>query len=166
MTATELPSELDDNQEAKMFLERIRCAGAVRMGMVKKPETTGMASPRIAICGAPTSFTSVSGNPVSAATQDITTRVISSGDTHRASPLTSAMCLGAACKIEGTIPHQLIDNEKVETRIGNPSGVLDVGAEVVNENGKWKAIHTYSLRTQRRLMEGAVLVPNSPSFGN
>ena len=122
-----------------------------------------MSSPRVAICAEPKSFVSLNGDTVAAATQDITIRVISSGDTHRATPLTSAMCLGAACKIEGTIPHQLARNERTETRIGNPSGVLTVGAEVVNENGKWRIIQAHSFRTQRRLMEGSVLVPNTRS---
>ncbi len=160
LTATEVPTDLDSNERAKTQLERLRRAGAVRMGMAKTLSDTVMASPRIAICNFPTSFTSLSGDAISAASQDITIRVISSGDTHRASPLTTAMCLGAACKIKGTIPHKLANNENMETRIGNPSGVLTVGAEVVNKNGKWRVIKTYSFRTQRRLMEGFVMIPD------
>ena len=128
------------------------------MGMTTNPKLTGMASPRIAICAAPTSFKSLRGDIVGKEHQDITIRVISSGDTHRASPLTSAMCLGAACRINGTIPFGLTKGEKPETRIGNPSGVLTVGADVVLEHGGWSVRRTYSYRTQRRLMEGTVLV--------
>ncbi|MEE8333766.1 MAG: PrpF domain-containing protein [Alphaproteobacteria bacterium] len=45
--------------------------------------------------------------------------------------------------------------------MGNPSGVLPVDADVTrDENGSWsvRAITVY--RTQRRLMEGSVLVPD------
>ena len=61
--------------------------------------------------------------------------------------------------IEGSIPCSLTNLQQPGVRIGNPSGVLTVGAKVVNQQGEWKAVHTYSFRTQRRLMEGAVLVP-------
>ena len=159
MTATESPVELDADQDAKARLERIRCAGAVRMGMVNKTEDTGLASPRIAICAAPRPFTSLSGETVTASAQDITVRVISSGDTHRASPLTSAMCLSAACQITGTLPNYIAKPNNGEIRIGNPSGVLTVGAHVVREDDTWHVVSTRSFRTQRRLMEGSVLIP-------
>jgi hypothetical protein len=128
------------------------------MGMANRPEDTGLASPRIAICAAPTPFTSLSGQTVTAAAQDITVRVISSGDAHRASPLTSAMCLGAACQIAGTLPHQMATTNDGEVRVGNPSGVLTVGAHVVHEGDAWHVVSTRSFRTQRRLMEGSVLI--------
>ncbi len=158
MTATESPVVLDADHRTKARLENIRCAGAVRMGMANRPEDTGLASPRIAICAAPTTFTNLSGETVDAAAQDITVRVISSGDTHRASPLTSAMCLGAACQITGTLPHQLVTTNESEVRVGNPSGVLTVGAQVVHESDTWHVVSTRSFRTQRRLMEGSVLI--------
>lgn len=159
MTATEDPAHLDSDRAMKRRLEQIRQAGAVRMGMANRPEDTGLASPRIAVCAAPAPFTSLSGEPVTADMQDITVRVISSGDTHRASPLTSAMCLGAACQITGTLPHVLARATDGDLRIGNPSGVLTVGADIVHDNDGWRAISTRSYRTQRRLMEGMVLIP-------
>jgi len=69
------------------------------------------------------------------------------------------MCLAAACKIEGTLPHSLATKNASDVRIGNPSGVLSVGAEVIREDGEWTTLLTRSYRTQRRLMEGMVLVP-------
>jgi len=158
-TATESPTELDAEAALKDRLERLRRAGAVSMGLANRPEDAAMASPRVAMLAPPVDFTSLSGATVAAADQDITVRVISSGDAHRASPLTSAMCLAAACRIDGTIAHALARENAGDLRIGNPSGVLEVGAEVVRENGQWRAISTRSYRTQRRLMEGAVLVP-------
>jgi len=161
MTATEDPAALDADKKLKDRLEGLRRAGAVRMGLVNRPEDTSLASPRLAILAAPTAFTSLAGETVGADIQDITVRVISAGDTHRASPLTSAMCLGAACQIKGTLPHQLARANKGDVRIGNPSGVLTVGADVVHDNTGWRAISTRSYRTQRRLMEGMVLIPEA-----
>ena len=157
--ANENPAELDGDTLVKDKLERIRCAGAVKMGMTDRAEKTGMASPRIGICSSPMDFVNLSGNLISKDEQDISTRIISSGDTHRASPLTSAMCLGTACKISGTIPNQLVRPHSGETRIANPSGILSVESEVFVDNDEWKVIRTSSFRTQRRLMEGAILIP-------
>ena len=159
MTATESPVELDTDQNAKAHLENIRCAGAVRMGMANRLEDTGLASPRIAICAPPTPFTSLSNETVTALAQDITVRVVSSGDAHRATPLTSAMCLSAACQIAGTLPNQMTTANSSEVRVGNPSGVLIVAAHVVREGDTWRALSTSSFRTQRRLMDGNVLIP-------
>ena len=163
MTATESPVELDADQDAKARLESIRRAGAVRMGMANRAQDTGLASPRIAICAPSTPYTNLRGETVTEVAQDITIRVISSGDTHRASPLTSAMCLGAACQITGTIPNQLTKFNDGEVKVGNPSGVLTVGAQVLHEGDTWHAVSTSSFRTQRRIMEGSVLVNSSAS---
>ena len=129
------------------------------MGMTDRVENTGLASPRIGICSSPVDFVNLSGNLISKDEQDISTRIISSGDAHRASPLTSAMCLGTACKISGTIPNRLARLHSGETRIANPSGILSVESEVFVDNDEWKVIRTSSFRTQRRLMEGAILIP-------
>ena len=158
MTATESPVALDADQDAKARLENIRRAGAVRMGMANCPEGTGLASPRIAICAPSASYTNLRGETVTQVAQDITVRVISSGDAHRALPLTSAMCLAAACQITGTIPHQLTKSNYGELKVGNPSGVITVGAKVLHEGDNWHVVSTSSFRTQRRLMDGSVLI--------
>ena len=91
---------------------------------------------------------------------DLSFRAISMEKAHRAVPGTNAMCIAAAARIEGTIPHRLARNH-APIRIGNPSGVLPVDADVSRkDDGRWsvRAITVY--RTQRRLMEGSVLVPD------
>jgi len=164
MTATERPEALDADASLKHRLEMIRRAGAVRMGLANRPEDVAFASPRIAVVAAPAAFTGLDGSHVAIDDQDITVRVISSGDAHRASPLTSAMCLAVAAEIDGTIPNLFAGDcnsaNGADLRIGNPSGVLNVGADVAREkDGAWRAISARSYRTQRRLMEGAVILP-------
>ena len=46
-------------------------------------------------------------------------------------------------------------------RLGMPSGVLTVGAEVMQEGGEWVARAGSFYRTARRLFEGRVLVPGA-----
>ena len=159
MDATERPDAIDADAGLKRRLEAIRRAGAVAMGLANRAEDVPFASPRITVLAPPTEFTALNDATIAAADQDITVRGISSGDAHRASPLTSAMCLAAAAKIDGTLAHNLARESGGDLRIGNPSGVLEVGAEVIRDDGQWHALWTRSYRTQRRLMEGAVLVP-------
>ncbi len=84
------------------------------------------------------------------------------GRVHRAVPLTGAMCTAAAARIDGTLPNRLAPGGAAEdeVRVGTPSGVIPVGAEVArNGSGDWHAAYCRVFRTQRRLMEGWVLVP-------
>jgi 2-methylaconitate cis-trans-isomerase PrpF len=70
-------------------------------------------------------------------------------------PLTLALCLGAAVKMPGTIPNQLVAQENVQApvvTIGHPSGKVDIGTTV--RDGK--IISVDLLRTARVLMKGDV----------
>jgi 2-methylaconitate cis-trans-isomerase PrpF len=51
---------------------------------------------------------------------------------HRAVPMTGALGLAVACRIEGSIPHALATRgpRPEEIRVGHPSGIVAVGAEV------------------------------------
>jgi 2-methylaconitate cis-trans-isomerase PrpF len=67
------------------------------------------------------------------------------------------MCLGVACRIAGTIPNLLATPPKAdEIRVGNPSGIVSVGAEVRQDGGTWVAESAVVFRTARILMKGAV----------
>lgn len=87
----------------------------------------------------------------------VTLGMISAGQPHRATPLTGAMCLAAAMRLPGTLPHALAapcagDEDMV---IAHPSGTLPVAATV--RDGQ--VIETVVYRAARRPMEGRVLVP-------
>jgi 2-methylaconitate cis-trans-isomerase PrpF len=92
---------------------------------------------------------------------EISTRMISVEQPHRAVPLSSGLCLAVACRIEGTLPHQMsrkiIDGQPI--RIGNPSGVLTYGADVRQDKGHWVADSAGVYRTSRCLMKGMVAAP-------
>ena len=49
---------------------------------------------------------------------------------HRAIPGTAGLCVGVAVRIEGSLLHTLSrqPNAAGEVRVGNPSGVIAVGA--------------------------------------
>jgi len=157
--ATEQPDELEADKAFMAKLDEIRRLGGVQMGMADRPEDVGLGSPKIALVAAPKEFKTLTGETIFPAQHDIMVRVVSMGRIHRAVTLTTSMCLATACQIEGSIPHRVAAPQGDEngTRIGNPSGVLPVQADVErSKDGTWYAEHVIVYRTQRRLMEGWV----------
>jgi 2-methylaconitate cis-trans-isomerase PrpF len=157
--ATEHPEAIDATPGLIDRLDRIRRAAGVAMGLANRPEDVTMTNPRIALLAPPTDYTAIDGTHVAAADQDITARMLSVRNIHRVAPLTSSLCLAVATKIEGSLPHRLARGNGGDLRVGTPSGVLPVGAEIACEDGQWKALSARSYRTARRLMQGSVLIP-------
>ncbi|NQW11245.1 MAG: PrpF family protein [Alphaproteobacteria bacterium] len=158
-TATEPPEHLEADPTVMARLDAIRRAGGVAMGMAKGPAAVGLANPKGAMLGPAADSTAIDGRVYPADTHDLSMRIVSMERVHRAVTLTGAMCTAVAARIEGTIPHGLAGN-RAPLRIGNPSGVLPVEAEVIRQpDGSFHARSATTYRTHRRLMEGQVLVP-------
>ncbi len=159
-SATEHPDVLDADLLFMGRMEEIRRKGAVMMGMANRPGDATLAAPKVGIVGPPQSFEALDGTQYTPQDQDLTVRMISMERVHRAVPGTNVMGIAAAARIEGTIPHAMASNG-APVRVANPSGVIPVNADVVRQpNGAWH-VNTISVyRTQRRLMEGSVLVPD------
>ena len=84
---------------------------------------------------------------------DITVRMISVGQPHRAVPITGAICLAVAVRVPGSIPHQLCTAGQGPIRVGHASGTTQVDAEVQDGRALYGAVY----RTARRLFEGKVI---------
>jgi len=85
--------------------------------------------------------------------------VISMGTCHRASPLTTAMCLAVAARIDGTVVRECAGDAAGDLRLGHPSGMLPIDAGVKLRDGAPWAERVTVYRTARRLMEGFVRIP-------
>lgn len=138
------PAAIEADAALKTRLEQLRRRGAAMMGM--DPDTESV--PKIVLL-----FPSDAGSE----DVDIRCRAMSMGQAHKAVPLTLALCLGAAAKMEGTLAWELMreagrpeDGEAV--RIAHPSGLVDVGTTI--EDGEIKAAKL--LRTARVMMKGEV----------
>lgn len=156
LTGTETPAGLDGDAGLRARLEAIRVAAGARMGTAASP-----GSPKIAVVAQPAAAPLLDGRVSPAEAMDANVRMISMGQAHRALPLTGALCLAVAARIEGTVVHGIVAPDaqaRGDLRIGTPSGVVPVAA-VVDRQGDWRARHATVYRTTRRLMEGAVLVP-------
>jgi 2-methylaconitate cis-trans-isomerase PrpF len=107
----------------------------------------------------------LAGERLVAEDADVTVRMISIGRPHRAVPLTGAMCLAVASRIEGTVVSGIARPSASPgdpVRIAQPSGLTVVGAAVrredKGEHEQWFAESATVCRTARRLMEGWVCV--------
>lgn len=151
----------------RSLLEDVRVAAALAMGLVADEEAarTRMTNlPLVAIVRKPTGYRSSSGADVDGCKLDLVTQMMSMGLPHKATPLTGAMCVAAACKITGTIANEVANPEGLGRdvfRLGHPSGVLQLNAVCENRDGKWCVPEAGVLRTARRLFDGHVLVPDS-----
>jgi len=163
MSGTELPDELEANRDLLARLEAIRIAASVRMGIAATPtEAVRKPSiPKVAMVTEAREARTISGEPLSAKSADVTVRMISLEQPHRAVPLTGAMCLAVAARIEGSLVHRIARRPATmdePVRIAQPSGLTVVGASVQRAGNSWRAQQATVYRTARRLMDGTVYV--------
>ena len=161
LTGTEPPEEIEGRPGMMQRFDRLRRAAGVMMGLADTPEAVGLSNPKIAVVARPQRTRTLSGAMLEPGDHDVVVRMLSAGRVHRAVPLTGAMCLSVACQIPGTIPHRLtrIASGAADVRVGNPSGVLSLGAKVVQRDGAWVAESSIVYRTARKLMQGVVAIP-------
>jgi len=160
LTGTEMPDTLDTSTELLDRLSKIRIAASIAMGIGKDPADAARKKvvPFIGFVSAPQDAQSLSGSPIKGDSVDLTGRMLSNGQPHRALPLTVSLCMAVAARIEGSLVHQLTRAGSDDIRIAMPSGILVVAATVKKENGAWHAEQGAFYRTQRRMFDGQVYV--------
>ena len=160
-SGTEMPDALN-TPDLLDKLEAVRRAASVRMGIAKTPHEAAQlpSVPKVALVSGPQAAKTLAGETLAPNDMDLTVRMISMGQPHRAVPLTGALCLAVASRIEGTVVNALARapaSPEDDVRIAQPSGLTVVGARVRKEK-EWIAESAVVYRTARRLMEGSVLV--------
>lgn len=170
MTGVEMPAELDANRQLLARLEAIRVAASIRMGIARSPEEAARkpSIPKVAMVTGPKEARTLAGEIFHPAQQDLTVRMLSQNQPHRAVPLTGALCLAVAARIPESLVYRVARSPRSAddaVRIGQPSGLTAVGALVLQENGEYKVKQATVYRTARRLMEGAVFVRASALEG-
>jgi 2-methylaconitate cis-trans-isomerase PrpF len=173
-----MPAAVDADHDLGARLEKLRVEAAARMGMAESA-----AVPKIAFVAPPTDTIALDGVRYPPAAGDLVGRAISMGSCHRAFPLTVAMCLAVAARIEGTLVHECVSGatrrepaspqpaerreagahvaaaRPTDVRLVHPSGVLPLDAAVGVRDGQPWAERVTVYRSARRLMEGFVRVP-------
>ena len=159
---TELREDINGDPAQLARFEKIRVAGALRMGLIQTPEeaATRQHTPKIAFVSPPKDYTASSGKTIAAADVDLLVRALSMGKLHHAMMGTCAVAIGTAAAIPGTLVNLAAGGgERAAVRFGHPSGTLRVGAEAKQDNGQWTVTKAVMSRSARILMEGWVRVP-------
>ena len=159
-------ADIEGNREVMDRLERIRRAAGVAMGIAESPDAVPLSVPKIGFVAAPGAWKTISGIDMPGSACDLSARVVSMGTIHRVLPLTVAMCLAVAARIEGSVPNRHLSPDTAampgDVRLANPSGVLPVAASAEYVAGAWVAQSVTVYRTARALMAGEVMVPTDP----
>lgn len=161
-SGTELREAINTDPQALARLEKIRVAGALRMGLIKTPEeaVTRQHTPKIAFVSKPKDYTSASGKAVTTQDVDLLVRALSMGKLHHAMMGTAAVAIGTAAAVPGTLVNLAAGGgARTAVRFGHPSGTLRVGAEAKQINGEWTVTKAIMSRSTRILMEGWVRLP-------
>ncbi|WP_353476210.1 PrpF domain-containing protein (plasmid) [Salipiger sp. H15] len=155
------PAQIDADTALMATLEEIRRLASQRMGLTDSADAAArrIATPKVAMVGPAAPYADLSGAAHAAEAQDLQVRMISAGQAHRAVPVTGALALACAAAVDGSVVADCLggDADVLSLRIGTPSGIVGVGA--VRDPGTGAITAARILRTQRRLMDGQVLVP-------
>ncbi|WP_312919505.1 2-methylaconitate cis-trans isomerase PrpF [Stutzerimonas nitrititolerans] len=159
---TELREDINSDPAQLARFEKIRVAGALRMGLIKTAEEalTRQHTPKVAFISKPKSYTASSGKTIEAGEVDLLVRALSMGKLHHAMMGTCAVAIGTAAAVPGTLVNLAAGGgDREAVRFGHPSGTLRVGAEARQVDGQWTVTKAIMSRSARVLMEGAVRVP-------
>lgn len=165
LTGEEAIDEITESSTATLM--EIRATMAVRMGLAssvteaKKVQGT----PKIAIVGAPCSYTTTSNRQIRSNEADIWVRPYSMGKPHPTVPMTGAVCLGAASAIPGTLVNMIVQENRrggsqlaAPVVIGHAGGTISTDGSVsVDASGDVHVERGSVYRTARKLMEGRAL---------
>lgn len=161
-TGTELREAINNDPQQLERFEKIRVAGALRMGLIATPEEAlkRQHTPKIAFVAKPKDYRASSGKQIAAGDIDLLVRAMSMGKLHHAMMGTAAVAIGTAAAVPGTLVSLAAGGgERNSVRFGHPSGTLRVGAEAKLVNGEWTVTKAIMSRSARVLMEGWVRVP-------
>ncbi|KUJ12408.1 DUF453-domain-containing protein [Mollisia scopiformis] len=154
---TTLPDAIEKQPELLRILDSIRRQASVLMGLSKDAASATGSVPKIAMVSRPSTHQILSGDNMDKEEVDLVVRAISVGQPHRAVPITVAMAIAAAAKVEGSVVQQLAEKGRNADRdgftLGHSSGKIVVGANFAGD-GTLKDVIVY--RTARRLMDGMV----------
>lgn len=155
LLGSESVAELEARPATLALLDQIRRRAAVAMGLCERLDDAPMSNPKVAIVSAPADYSTLDGAAVLATDHDLGMRMISVGQVHRAVTVTGALCTAVAQQVPGTLVADIVPGDVDGLRIGSPSGVFTVDADVDGLEVRSASL----FRTCRRLMQGSVAAP-------
>jgi 2-methylaconitate cis-trans-isomerase PrpF len=164
LLGTELPEQIDADAQLLARLESVRAAAGVHIGLAQTPEHVTAHTPsvpKLALVGSPRDYPLGGGEVQRAEGLSLRATMMSMGRVHRSYALTGAICTAVAAALPGTVVADVsAPSSDGGVLIGHPSGVLAMTAEAHHDGSRWRVPMVSGYRTARRLMAGAVLVPD------
>jgi probable AcnD-accessory protein PrpF len=159
---TELQGDINSDTAALERFEKIRVAGALKMGLITDPKEAEnrQHTPKIAFVSPPADFITSSGKEVKKNEMDLHVRALSMQQLHHAMMGTASVAIGVAACIPGTLVNLAAGGGDKETvTFGHPSGAIKVGATLTQKDGKYSVEKASMSRSARIIMDGNVHVP-------
>ena len=147
-------------------IHELRGKAGQRLGFWPDWSAEGLPSmPMLVIVAPPADHALLDGTPQPADAMDLCARLIFLDQCHASLAATGALCLAAASRIEGSIVREALrpsHRDAPEIRIGHPTGItpVKVALDAPGAAGEIRYAVLGFARTARRLMEGAVFVPD------
>jgi 2-methylaconitate cis-trans-isomerase PrpF len=162
-SGTELPAEIAANAPLMQRLEAVRGWAAKAIGRVDDPALAAEQSPnlpRIIMVSPPADYRALNGQAVAQGDCDLVVRQLAMQKPHKALAVVGSVCTAVAAAIEGTVAHaERRPGSSGATRLGHPSGVLQVDADVRRGADGGHVIHQARIeRTARLIMAGELFL--------
>ncbi len=156
---TENPTEIAANADLMRRLEQARSWAAVVVGRVQDASEATEKSPnvpRVIMVAPPTEYTAMDGRIVSQDMVDLNVRQLAMQKPHKALAVVGSVCSAVASAIEGSVVNECKRAGTTgQTRLGHPSGVLQVESTVMRRSdGGYEIRQAKIERTARLLMSG------------
>lgn len=160
LDGSELPDAANSDPGLLDRLELIRGHAAMELGRVERPEDAVRLSaslPMISIVAERRSYTSATGEFVTAAETDLCARAVTLQRFHHAYPITVLMCTAAAARLPGTVVEELAHvGDPHVVRIGHAKGMTSAELDIDLDRGDPLVRSVAVTRTVRRLMAGEI----------
>ena len=159
---SELQGDINSDKEALERFEKIRIAGALKMGLITDPKEalTKQHTPKVAFVSHAQDFITSSSKEVKAQEMDLHVRALSMQQLHHAMMGTASVAIGVAACIPGTLVNIASGGgEKNTVTFGHPSGTIKVGATIKKVKDKFIVEKASMSRSARIIMHGFVHVP-------
>jgi len=161
---TELQEDINSNTAALERFEKIRIAGAIKMGVMKSAQDarTQQHTPKIAFVSPAQDFTTSNGKKLKASQMNLHVRALSmQHQLHHAMMGTASVAIGVAACIPGTLVNIASGGgEKDSIIFGHPSGTIKVGATISKRQNNYLVEKASISRSARIIMKGEVYIPS------
>lgn len=169
LTGSEAPAAIESQPAVMQVLEEVRSIAAELLGIVPDRGVATRVSPGLpkVACVAPAgAYRTTAGDTLPADTHDVQARYLTMQTAHRAYAGGGGICTAVAALLPGTVVHDcasgsVASGHSRQVRIGHPAGVMDVGVKMRGGDSDPHVVSATVARTARRIMSGAVWVPES-----